>query len=250
MTDAFSTETVSFEAVAEHYDELMRSVPYRMWVGYYLLVLSHQDVHPQSMLDVCCGTGTVTELLIDEGFEVEGFDLSAKMIEIAQMKAKERGQSVRYCVQDAATFDMGRRYDAAFSFYDSLNNILEPDRLSSAFHRVAEHLEPGGSFVFDMNTAYAFEMRMFDQQSLRKGKAIRYQWKGDWDERSQIITVTMDFWKDGNAFREVHRQRAYPIDTIRQMLYEAGFDDIQVFKSYSLKPPRDKSDRVHYCARR
>jgi ubiquinone/menaquinone biosynthesis C-methylase UbiE len=237
----------SFRLVAPYYDELMKQVPYRMWVGYYLLLLSHQNQKPRRILDVCCGTGTMCELLTEEGFEMAGVDLSAEMIREARKKAGRNRQSIRYEVGDAAEFEMGETYEAAFSFFDSLNNILDPEHLQRAFIQIGKHIEPGGSFIFDVNTAYAFETQLFDQENLKLGNAIRYQWRGDWDPKTQIITVTMNFWKGGEEFTEIHRQRAYSDEELRGMLDRAGFRDVRAFHSYSLNPPRFKSDRVHYC---
>lgn len=241
----------SFGAVAPYYDELMRLVPYRMWTGYYLLLLSHQDVHPKRILDVCCGTGTMCELLTREGYKMAGFDLAPGMIDEARRKAARKRLKIRYEVQDAAEADMGERYDAALSFFDSLNNILSAERLQSAFHRVAANLEPGGSFIFDVNTKYAFEQKLFDQRDLRSIKKLRYDWIGDWDEGSQIITVNMKFWWEDREFTETHVQRAYSDEELRDMLETAGFHDIHAFHSYTLNPPRRTSDRLHYaCIRR
>ena len=237
----------SFTDVAPHYDELMRQVPYRMWVGYYLLLLSHQGQHPKRILDVCCGTGTMCELLTAEGFELAGVDLSAEMIREARKKASRNRLDIRYEVGDAAEFEMGDTFDAAFSFFDSLNNILDPAHLQTAFKQISKHVKPGGSFIFDVNTSYAFETNLFDQEHLKKGNAIRYQWRGDWNPETQIITVNMNFWKGDKEFTEVHRQRAYSDEALREMLANAGFVDVRTFHSYSLNPPRFKSDRVHYC---
>jgi len=241
-------EITSFTSVAPYYDELMKQVPYRMWVGYYLLLLAHQNANPKRILDVCCGTGTMCELLTEEDKEMSGVDLSSEMIREAKKKAGRKRQKIRYEVGDAAYFDMGEQYDAAFSFFDSLNNILDADHLQKAFHQIAKHVVPGGSFIFDVNTSYAFENDLFDQENLKKGNAIRYQWRGDWDPETRIITVTMNFWKSGNEFTETHRQRAYTDEELRGMLANAGFIDVRAFHSYSLNPPRHKSDRVHYCA--
>jgi len=248
LAPSFEEDTLSFGPVAPYYDELMKQVPYRMWVGYYLLLLAHQDVHPETILDVCCGTGTMCEMLQDEGFQMSGFDLAPGMIDEARRKARRKKLPIRYEVADAAEFDLGETYDAAFSFFDSLNNILDPERLQMAFHRVAAHLRPGGSFIFDLNTAYAFEAQLFDQQFLRSNARLRYKWVGDWDPESRIITVTMDFWYREEPFREIHRQRAYEDEEIRAMLTAAGFESIRAFHSYTLNPPRYKSDRVHYAA--
>lgn len=242
--------STEFGPVAEVYDELMRNVPYRMWVGYYLLLLSKQGVKPRSILDVCCGTGAVTELLHEEGFEMEGFDLSGPMIEMARSKAALGERDIRYEVFDAATFEMGRAYDGAFSFFDSLNYIVEPESLQKTFFQVAKHLQPGGSWVFDLNTAYAFEHRMFDQRKLSPRSKVRYEWTGEYDKASRIIQVRMDFWAGERHFSETHIQRAHEMWEVRQMLINAGFEDIDVYHSYSLDPPRAKSDRIHFACRK
>ncbi len=241
-------ETDSFTSVAPYYDELMRQVPYRMWVGYYLLLLAHQNKSPEKILEVACGTGSMCELLTEEGKDMSGVDLSADMIKIAKKKAARHRLPIRYEVGDAADFEMGETYDAAFSFFDSLNNILDANHLQKAFKQIAKHIKPGGSFIFDVNTSYAFETELFDQENLKKGNGLRYQWRGDWDPESRIITVTMNFWKSGNEFTEVHRQRAYTDEELRAMLDKAGFEQVRSFHSYTLNPPRHKSDRVHYCA--
>jgi SAM-dependent methyltransferase len=241
-------EANSFLAVAPYYDELMKQVPYRMWVGYYLLLLAQQDLHPKRLLDICCGTGTMTEMLYDEGFSMAGFDLSSAMIVEARRKAALKGLDIRYEVFDAAEAAMGDTYDAAFSFFDSLNNITDPSRLFMAFQRAANHLDSGGSFIFDLNTAYAFEQRMFDQQCLRKNARLRYKWIGDWNPEARLITVDMKFWWGSEEFREVHVQRAYGEDEVRQMLHAAGFTDIRAYHSYTLNPPRFSSDRLHWTA--
>ncbi|MEZ0325421.1 MAG: class I SAM-dependent methyltransferase [Fimbriimonas sp.] len=241
-------EPNSFGPVAPYYDELMKQVPYRMWIGYYLLLLSQQNLRPKRILDICCGTGTMTEMLHEEGFKMAGFDLSPAMIQEARRKAESKNYAIRYEVFDAAEAFMEEAYEAAYSFFDSLNNITDPDRLQMAFNQAAEHLEPGGSFIFDMNTAYAFEQQMFDQKHLKKESKLRYLWKGDWNPDSRLITVDMQFWLGKAEFHEVHVQRAYEAEDIRQMLMNAGFTSIRAYHSYTLNPPRHTSDRLHWTA--
>lgn len=243
----------SFGPVAAHYDRLMDNIPYRMWTSYLQLLFAVQEVKPRKLLDVCCGTGNMCELLSDEDFDVTGFDLSAPMIEEAREKTRLREiagkKPIRYEVADAATFELNDKFEAAYSFFDSLNYIHEPEQLQKAMHRVAAHLEPGGSFIFDVNTAYAFEEQMFDQQSLRKNSPLRYRWRGNWDPETRIIRVDMKFWAGEEEFTETHVQRAYDDDEIRAMLKAAGFEKIKCYHSYTLEKPRETSDRLHYVAR-
>ncbi|MBX3119819.1 MAG: class I SAM-dependent methyltransferase [Fimbriimonadaceae bacterium] len=238
----------SFGPVAPFYDDLMRQVPYRMWVGYYLLLLSIQDVKPKRMLDVCCGTGTLCEMLTNENFQLEGFDLSAEMIEQARRKAAHKGLNIRYEVMDAAVADMGKQYDAAFSFFDSLNYIYDPVQLRKAIIQVGKHIRPGGSFIFDVNTEFAFTENMFDQRELSKRAKVRYDWKSQYDKVTKIVKVDMTFWYQGEPYYETHIQRAYSDAELRGMLYEAGFEKVQAYHSYTLEKPRKNSDRLHYTA--
>ncbi len=240
----------SFDLIAEVYDVLMRGVPYRTWASYYSLLLTTKGFAPKRLLDVACGTGTMALMLEAEGYEVAGFDLSPGMIEVARKKAYKRFKEMRFEVADAAEFDLGETFDGAYSFFDSLNNILDPERLEAAFLRIAAHLRPGGSWIFDLNTAYAFEKDMFSQRNLNPQARLRYDWRGHWEPQTREIRVDMRFWKDGEEFRETHRQRAYEEDEIVAMLARSGFEDVRTFHSYTLSPPRRTSDRIHYVCTR
>lgn len=237
--------------MAPHYDELMRAIPYQMWVGYYLLLLSTQEVKPTTLLDICCGTGTMCRLLSDEGKEPFGIDLSPGMIQVAREKAAKGGYDrLEFEVADASNFDLHRKFDAAYSFFDSLNNITDPTAFKRALSCAAKHIKPGGSFIFDLNTAYAFEQKMFDQENLKPGKRLRYKWVGDYDPKARLIQVDMHFWNENEEFHEVHVQRAYTDEEVQDWLAEVGFTQIKAYHSYTLTPPRKKSDRIHYtCIR-
>lgn len=234
----------AFSDIAPYYDRLMHKVQYEMWAGYYRLLLAQIGHEPQTLLDVCCGTGTVAELLAKEGYEVTGFDISPPMVQEAVRKSKK----AQYVVADAAELDLGKKFDAAYSFFDSLNYITAPERLRAAIMRVAEHLQPGGSFIFDVNTAYAFEQKMFDQEDVGKSTQLKYSWHGSYDHKTRLITIDMNFWVGGKAFNEQHVQRAYSDEELRDYLSEAGMDVERVYDSYTLDPPRERSDRLHYLA--
>lgn len=238
----------SFGPVAPHYDLLMANVPYDMWAGYYRLLLTRHELDPDTLLDVCCGTGTLAELLTEAGYRVSGFDLSEAMITEARKKAIRQGLDIRYWVADATTVDLGERFQGAYSFFDSLNYITTLEGLQSALGRVAAHLEPGGSFIFDINTPFAFEQRMFDQEDQRKRALIKYSWKGEYDPESRIIRVEMAFERSGEEFCETHIQRAHSDDEIREALRASGFASCTAYDSYTLDRPRKRSDRVHYVA--
>lgn len=238
----------SFGPIAAHYDLLMANVPYDMWAGYYRLLLTQQGLDPDTLLDVASGTGTVAEILTEQGYTVTGFDLSEAMITEAKAKAVRQDLPITYHVADACTLDLGVKFEGAYSFFDSLNYITTLEGLQQAIASVARHLEPGGSFVFDVNTAYAFEAQMFNQEDQRKRALIKYVWTGNYDPETRIIRVEMNFERNGETFQEVHVQRAHSDDEIRDALRQAGFASCVAFDSYTLDRPRKNSDRVHYLA--
>jgi SAM-dependent methyltransferase len=239
----------SFGPIAPHYDLLMATVPYRMWAEYFKLLLTRQGNPALKILDVCCGTGSVAEMLTFDGYSVTGFDLSPEMIASAREKATERNLAIRYEVADARDFELNDTFEAAFSFFDSLNYIADLDGFRAAISQVAKHLEPEGSFIFDLNTAYAFENEMFSQSDMRKNSMLKYKWDGRYDPAARIIRVEMDFWKEGEHLQEVHVQRAHSEEEVRAALTDAGFGEIELYESYTLRKPRKSTDRVHYVAR-
>ncbi len=252
-----SSPSEPFHAVAPYYDRLMRGIPYIWWFHYIEVLLEHvfdepEAFCPHTVLDLCCGTGNLTELFHLNGYEVVGVDISAPMIEQARHKAELKGYPIVYYVQDAAELELPRIFDLVVSVFDSLNNILEPTRLAQCFQRVYRHLNTPGAFVFDLNTEYAFVHRMFDQSELRRTAPVRYRWRSHYDPSTRLCTVRMEFWvREGEQeryFVEMHQQRAYAEKEIRAMLQEAGFRKVHAFDAYTLDPPTRRSDRVFYVA--
>ncbi|MCH8979774.1 MAG: hypothetical protein IH945_11110, partial [Armatimonadetes bacterium] len=96
--------------------------------------------------------------------------------------------------------------------------------------------------------AYAFEQKMFDQEDMAKGTQLKYSWRGSYDRNSRLITINMEFWAGDQAFKEQHVQRAYSDEELRDYLSDAAMDVVKVYDSYTLDPPRERSDRLHYLA--
>lgn len=244
------TSSVSepFDAVAPYYDLLMEEIPYLWWWHYVETLLDYHDRTAESVLDLCCGTGNLTELIALNGYQVVGVDRSPAMIEQARKKADAHHSNIHYFVQDASKLQLPYTFDLVVSLFDSLNNITEPARLAECICRVYQHITAQGAFIFDMNTEYAFVQKLFDQSGKRNG--LRYDWRSQYDRESRVCTVTMNFWiKEGDSerhFQEIHTQRAYTHTEICAMMQEAGFSQVEVFDAYTLHPPERRSDRVFY----
>jgi SAM-dependent methyltransferase len=246
----------SFDLVAPHYDALMRGVPYGRWVQYLDDLLKIHETAPRRVLDLACGTGNAAAIMAARGWDVVGVDLSERMIAEARRKSGKKGIPVTFLVQDAAELDLPPPpFDLCVSFFDSLNYITAPDRLEQAIHRVSAHLSPGGLFVFDINSAFALKNAFFDQQNTDSRDRLRYVWKSEFDDDSRLCTVRMRFfWRNRRGideeFREEHVQFAYEEDELRLMLHHAGFEEIETFHAYTLRPVRPTSDRIFFVARK
>lgn len=244
MTDS------QFNLIAAYYDDLMTGVPYRLWVNYIEDLLDRLDYHPITVLDVACGTGNVSELLSERGYEVVGVDISPQMIEIARSKQSR----VEYHVQDMAELDLGREFELALSLFDSLNYITDVERLALGIRRVGEHLVNGGVFIFDINTIYALSHHFFDQANLSAEHYPKYVWTSDYDHATRICRVNMNFEVVENGevrqFKEVHVQRGHSLEELTRMLRDASFEVVDMFHAYRLRKPTRRSDRVFFVARK
>ncbi len=244
-----------FTALAPHYDELMQVVPYDVWVDYVLLLFSTVEHDPKKLLDCACGTGNVSFELAKSDIEVTGVDIAPEMIAVAQRKASESEFPIRFFEADLGDFDLGERFDSATCLYDSLNYILDPATLRAAFARIAAHLESGGVFVFDMNSDYALTADLFTQTNFDPNKALHYNWQAQHDPETRITSVEMRFNRreeDGrqSVFVETHRERAYFLDEVREMLEATGWEILKIFDAYTLNHPHSASERWFFVVRR
>lgn len=241
-----------FSAIAPFYDALMSSIPYARWVEYVRRMAASRNHPMRRVLDVGCGTGTASLRLASSGVTVVGIDASADMVDMARRKTK--GPNPRYAVARMEELDLGETFDTAISLFDSVNYVTEPAHLQEAFHRINQHLDPGGLWMFDMNTPYALEMELFTQDNLGTGEEPQYNWRSDYDARTRMTTVDMSFFvKQGDTrvvVKETHHQRAYTLDQVRAMLTVAGFDVLGVYDAYTERPPGPQADRAFFITRR
>ena len=238
-----------YQSLPAIYDALMSGVPYTVWLARMERAARERGKQPRSVLDVACGTGTISELLWRRGYRpVVGFDIAPEMVKIARTKSLAKLYEISYSVVDLAELDLGeQRFDWLVSVFDSLNYITDPLRLQEGLRRLFLHAAPGGVLTFDMNGIYALRHGLFTQHE--KNGPIEHDWKAHWDEESKLCRVEMDFWvtdphtNTRRYFHETHLQRAYSLIEIKQWLTDAGWTEIEVFGNYGDRAPNSRSDR-------
>lgn len=253
-----------FILLPRYYDELMRDVPYKMWVRYITDLLNRLDSSFKfhRVLELACGTGTVALEFAQKGCQVVGIDISPGMVQVAIEKAARFGLSgrARFYLQDISKLNLPEEepFDLAVCLFDSLNYITDPKRLAKVFAQTKSHLRPGGYFVFDLNSEYAFRENLFDQDNLSADEnkiTLYYYWRSHYDESKRLCKVDMwfavkDEKGDWFRFKEVHWQRAYSIDEVCKMAKAAGWEWVKVLDAYTYRPPNETSERWYFVLRK
>jgi len=239
-----------FTQVADVYDRLMAHVPYGWWVDYARRLWRSVGADPRRLLDLACGTGNVTAELVRRGYDAAGADASAAMLAVARRKLPA---AVPLYEQDMRSLALpGEPFHACLCLFDSLNYLLTPEDLASAFRGVARHLRPGGVFICDMNAIHALETGMFTQSG-KGDRGLEYAWESAWEPASRLCTIRMEFREpDGDAWRvlhETHVQRGYAREEVCALLRGAGFAEVEVFQAFTTNPPNARTDRYHFLAR-
>ena len=241
----------AFSAVAQHYDALMASVPYKSWVDYIEAILRRVGAEPRDVLDLCCGTGKVGSELARRSYRTLGVDLSEGMVR----QCATRNPPLPAAVMDATALGLrAASFDLVVSLYDSLNYITDPAGLASCMVGVAHALREGGLFIFDLNTTRALRLGLFTQDNLNSREPLLYRWKSHWNEERKLCKVDMSFkWRgEGEPveFQETHYERAYEDDEVRGMLDRAGLVTLAVYHAYAFREPTSLTNRVYYVARK
>lgn len=242
----------SFTQVAEFYDHLMRSVPYRWWMAYVEELLVKFNKGPNTALDLACGTGNFTFLLAEKGYRAVGVDNSEGMLRVARQKAKKRRLPVPFLLQDATQLSFKPSFDLVVSVFDSLNYVIGEEKLRRAFQGVFEACLPGGVFIFDVNTIRALELDLFTQDNLKTSDWLKYDWTSHWDPETKICTIDMAFkvLSEGRelTFQETHYQMGYELEEIKKMLEGVGFRVLAVYDAYQTVKANRHSTRAFFVA--
>ena len=243
----------SYHALASCYDRLTWDVDYPAVVAFYRRLLALDGLTPRTALDLACGTGSVALLLADMGLRVTGVDQSEEMLTMAAQKAQDHPNPPYFAFQRLQDLHVPQAADLAVCALDSLDYLTEPEDCRRAIRRVYKALNPGGCFLFDVNTPE--KLRAMDGQIfLDEDEEVFCIWRGEFDEKSMICSYGMDiFRREGRLWRrdfEEHREYAYSRAQLTAYLREAGFRNIRVFGDRRLEPPRPGEQRIYFMARK
>lgn len=243
----------AYHALAVSYDRLTNDVDYRGVVAFYNEILRREGVTPRTAVDLACGTGSVSWLLAEQGLEVTAVDMSEDMLTVASQKVSACEKPPRFVCQRLEQLHLPRGVDLAVCALDSLDYIVEPDKCREALKRIYKVLNPGGVFIFDVNTPE--KLRAMDGQVfLDEDEDVYCVWRGEFDEETNICSYGMDlFQRQGNHWLrsfEEHREYAYSQEQLTAYLQEAGFSHIEVYADRRFEAPQAGEQRIYFKARK
>ena len=240
----------SYRDFAAVYDEFMDATPYEEWCSRLidlikkygvskpvfmrnaegmsdeeLALLSERDL----VLDLGCGTGTLTELMADAGYDMMGIDMSCDMLQIAMDKQVEAERDIMYLCQDMRELELYCTIGTVICVCDSINYVLEDEEVIETFTRVNNYLYPKGLFIFDFNTNYKYADVIGDATIAENREDCSFIWENYYDEESRIneYDLTVFVKEDEEIFRrfqETHYQRGYELQEMLHFVETAGLE--------------------------
>ena len=244
----------AYTSFAEVYDTFMDNVPYEEWADYLEERLKEYGVKDGLVLELGCGTGSMTELLAEKGYDMSGVDNSEDMLEIAMEKRIESGHDILYLLQNMQEFELYGTVKAVVSVCDSVNYITEKAELEEVFRLVNNYLDPQGIFIFDFNTEYKYREILGNQVIAEDREECSFIWENYYDHTSMIneYELTLFVQEEDDLYRkyqESHFQKAYTLRDIRSMIEASGLKFVTAYDAYTQKAPMHNSERITVIAR-
>ena len=246
----------SYGEFAYFYDGLTDNVDYEKRCDYIRDLLAENGIGEGILLDLACGTGTVSMILSRMGFDVIGVDASEDMLSVAQEKKMETGEDVIFLCQRMEELDLFGTIKAAVSTLDSINHVTDAETVREIFRRVSLFMEDEGIFIFDVNTPYKHKNILGNNTFIYDTDEVYCVWQNSTDE-SLLTQISLDiFEKDEDddetyyRYSEEFSERAYELGDIKKWLEEYKFEVTAVYEELSRKPVAEDTQRAVFVAKK
>lgn len=241
----------AYTSFAQVYDLFMDNVPYEEWGEYLAHLLKENGIEDGLLLDLGCGTGKLTRIMESYGYDMIGVDNSYEMLDMAREHASE---NILYLLQDMRDFELYGTVRAIYSACDSINYILEEEELREVFALTNNYLDPGGLFIFDINSPYKYEELLAENTFAETREEGSFIWENFYDEEEKINEYDLTLYigeEDGRfvRFQESHYQKCYTLSTIQRLLKEAGMEFVAAYDAYTDNPVKEGCEKILVIAR-
>lgn len=245
---------MSYSFLARYYDRMTQNVGYEDRAAYLCDLMQKYSHSPGLTLDLACGTGSLTIALAKRGIDIYGVDGSSAMLSVAQQKATDENLSMLFLRQEMQSLDLYGTVDTVVCALDSINHLTGEKDVLRAFQRVSLFLNPGGLFLFDLNTVYKHKNILSNHIFIYDMEDVYCVWQNSLEEQTCRVGITLDlFGRENGLYRrstEHFYERAYESERIASLLSEAGMKAVGLFDDLTFEPPKERSERVVFVARK
>lgn len=264
---------------AKVYDTFMDDTPYEEWCEYLTMLLKKHQITPvleadtrggetddflteklsqerNTILDLGCGTGTLTELMAKKGYDMIGVDNAPEMLQIAMDKREASGLDILYLLQDMRELELYGTVGAVISVCDSVNYLLEEEDIIRTFRLVNDYLYPEGLFLFDFNTVYKYETIIGDATIAENRDDCSFIWENYYHEEEEINEYDLTIFARTaqeelfQRFQETHFQRGYRLEQMLDMVEQAGLRFVEAIDADTHEAVTEESQRIYIVARK
>jgi ubiquinone/menaquinone biosynthesis C-methylase UbiE len=244
----------SYGIFAKYYDRLMQDVDYAARADYLCAVFKKHNLSGNALLDLACGTGNISFLLAKSGFDVIGVDASPEMLSHAMVKADAAAQNPIFICQDMRSLDLYGTVNAAVCVLDGINHLPSREAVLCTFKGVSLFLEPGGLFVFDLNTPYKLAHILSNNTFVYDYDDLYCIWQNSYNQKTKTCRFDLTFFEkyENTYYRneESFSERAYSTAQIKNLLNASGLSLEAVYDDAGFLEPTGKSERLLYVARK
>ncbi len=245
-----------YTAFASYYDKLTGNISYSQRAQYFDAILKHFGASGPILLDLACGTGSLSVEMARRGYDVIGVDRSAEMLSVAMEKRYETGLDILFLCQDMTELDLYGTVDATVCALDSINHVTNPALVQKIFDNVSLFTAPGGLFVFDVNTLYKHKEVLGNNTFVYDCDDVYCVWQNTYQDEEKIVRINLDFFEyddESGAYcrsSEAFEEKAYAPEQLEQMLQLSGMELLVVYGDDTMEPPGPKAQRLIYVARK
>ncbi len=245
---------MSYDDFSRFYDMLTDNVEYEKRADYFCRLLSMCGIEDGILLELGCGTGSMSVIMAEKGFDVIGVDSSIGMLNAAQQKMFESGKHMLLLNQNMQEIDLYGTVDCAICVLDGINHLNSAEDVKKTFEKVSLFMNPGGAFAFDVNTVYKHKKVLADNVFVYEPDGLFCVWQNNFNETDNSVEISLDFFEeeDGVYYRssESFTEQAYELDEIKNWLENSGFEVMGIYDDLTTDEVKSDSERAVFLARK
>ncbi len=241
---------------AFYYDGLTQNIDYKKRAEYFdVLIKKYRKSDGNYLVDLACGTGSLSEEFCILGYDIIGIDYSEEMLSLALDKKYDTGSDIQYVCQDMTEFELYGEADIIICALDSINHLNSAEDIKKTIERVSLFTKPDGLFIFDANTVYKHKNILGNNSFVYENDQVFCVWQNTYHEKDNRVDIFLDFFEkqDDDTYKrysEDFSEIAIPTNRMDEYLTDAGFEVLAHFDDDSTDPVHDESQRIIFVARK